>query len=178
MVREVYDSLFLPSYLSFSLEEKSHEAGKGVRGRAPIGCSIAVLTANRRPVSFLFLTFGYTFGVRVQRVQRVQRVVVAASPQVLKKGRGWRRGLCKRVVSPQGKRLTMICASLALLHPLLSLTHWIFRSLMLPYKSSSHSANHVCCASLRSGSKETRKLAAFPMDMQGFETSTHRKLSL
>ncbi len=115
---------------------------------------------------------------KVQRVQRVQRVVVAASPQVLKKGRGWRRRLCRRVVSPQGKRLTMICASLALLHPLLSLTHWIFRSLMLPYKSSSHSANHVCCASLRSGSKETRKLAAFPMDMQGFETSTHRKLSL
>ena len=28
---------------------KSREAGKGVRGRAPIGCSIAVLTANRRP---------------------------------------------------------------------------------------------------------------------------------
>ena len=95
-----------------------------------------------------------------------------------KGGRGWRRRLCRRVVSPQGKRLTMICASLALLYPLLSLTHWIFRSLMLPYKSSSHSANHVCCASLRSGSKETRKLAAFPMDMQGFETSTHRKLSL
>ena len=44
----------------------------------------------------------------------------------------------------------MICASLTLLHPLLSLTHWIFRSLMLPYKSSSHSANHVRCASLRS----------------------------
>ena len=47
----------------------------------------------------------------------------------------------------------MICASLALLHPLLSLTHWIFRSLMLPYKSSSHSANHVRCASLRSGGR-------------------------
>ncbi len=31
----------------------------------------------------------------------------------------------------------MICASLSLLHPLLSLTHWIFGSLMLPYKSSS-----------------------------------------
>ena len=46
---------------------------------------------------------------------RVQRVVVAASPQIIKRGRGWRRGLCKRVVSPQGKRLTMICASLALL---------------------------------------------------------------
>ena len=40
-------------------------------------------------------------------------------------------------MSPEGKRLTMICASLVLLHPLLSLTHWIFRSLMLPYKSSS-----------------------------------------
>ena len=54
---------------------------------------------------------------------------------------------------PKGKRLTTFCASLALLHPLLSLTHWIFRSLMLPYKSSSHSANHVCCASLRSGGR-------------------------
>ena len=52
------------------------------------------------------------------------------------------------------KRLTMICASLALLHPLLSLTHWIFRSLMLPYKSSSHSANHVRCAS--TGKRVTR----------------------
>ena len=129
--------------------------------------------------------FGHTLsGVRVQRVLRVlkvlrvQRVVVAASPQIIKRGRGWHRRLCRRVVSPQGKRLTMICASLALLHPLLSLTHWIFRSLMLPYKSSSHSANHVCCESLRSGSKETKKLAAIPMDMQGFETSTHRKLSL
>ncbi len=51
----------------------------------------------------------------------------------------------------KGKRLTTFCASLALLYPLLSLTHWIFRSLMLPYKSSSHIANHVRCASLRSG---------------------------
>ena len=49
MVREVYDSLFFPSYLSFPLEGNSRAAGKGVRGRAPIGCSIAVLTANRRP---------------------------------------------------------------------------------------------------------------------------------
>ena len=46
------------------------------------------------------------------------------------------------------KRLTMICASLALLHPLLSLTHWIFRSLMLPYKSSSHSASTAVTDSL------------------------------
>ena len=45
-----------------------------------------------------------------------------------------------------------LCVAL-LLHPLLSLTHWIFRSLMLPYKSSSHSANHVRCASLRSGGR-------------------------
>ena len=48
----------------------------------------------------------------------------------------------------KGKLLTTFCASLALLHPLLSLTHWIFRSLMLPYKSSSHSAKCVRCASL------------------------------
>ena len=48
MVREVYDSLFFSSDPSFPLEGKSREAGKGVRGRAPIGCSFAVLTANRR----------------------------------------------------------------------------------------------------------------------------------
>ena len=53
----------------------------------------------------------------------------------------------------KGKRLTTFCASLALLHPLLSLTHWIFRSLMLPYKSSLHSAKCVRCASLRSGGR-------------------------
>ena len=52
--------------------------------------------------------FGHTLsGVRVQRVQkvqkgsegfrRVQRVVVAADAAILKKGRGWRRGLCRRV---------------------------------------------------------------------------------
>ena len=47
------------------------------------------------------------------------------------------------LIALKGKRLTTFCASLALLHPLLSLTHWIFRSLMLPYKSSSHSAKCV-----------------------------------
>ena len=36
VVPEVYDSLFFSSYLSFPLEGKSREAGKGVRGRAPI----------------------------------------------------------------------------------------------------------------------------------------------
>ena len=50
--------------------------------------------------------------------------------------------------SLKGKRLTTFCASLALLHPLLSLTHWIFRSLMLPYKSSSHSASTAVTDSL------------------------------
>ena len=49
MVHEVYDALFFSPYPSFPLEGKSREAGKGVRGRAPIGCSIAVLTANRWP---------------------------------------------------------------------------------------------------------------------------------
>ena len=43
----------------------------------------------------------------------------------------------------RGKRLTTFCASLALLLPLLSLTHWIF----------SHSAKCVRCASLRSGGR-------------------------
>ena len=57
------------------------------------------------------------------------------------------------LIALKGKRLTTFCASLALLHPLLSLTHWIFRSLMLPYKSSSHSAKCVRCASLRSGGR-------------------------
>ena len=51
MVHEVYDALFFSPYLSFPLEGKSREAGKGVRGRVPIGCSIAILTANRRPPS-------------------------------------------------------------------------------------------------------------------------------
>ena len=50
-------------------------------------------------------------------------------------------------------RLTIFCASLTLLHTLLSLTHWIFGSLMLPYKSSSHSAKYVRCASLLSGGR-------------------------
>ena len=53
----------------------------------------------------------------------------------------------------KGKRLTTFCASLALLQPLLSLTHWIFRSLMRPYRSSSHSAKCVRCAPLRSGGR-------------------------
>ena len=41
----------VPPIFSFPLKGKSREAGKGVRGRELIGCSIAVLTANRRPTS-------------------------------------------------------------------------------------------------------------------------------
>ena len=61
-------------------------------------------------------------------------------------GRDRRRRHYKTHCPLKGKRLTTFCASLALLHPLLSLTHWIFRSLTLPYKSSSHSAKCVRCA--------------------------------
>ena len=61
---------FSSPYLSFPLEGKSREAGKGVRGRAPIGYSIAILTANRQPVSFLLLTLRHACGVRVHRVQK------------------------------------------------------------------------------------------------------------
>ena len=50
---------------------------------------------------------------RVQKVQKVQRVVVAADAADYKKGRGWRRGLCRRVVKgkvlridrPDGRRV-------------------------------------------------------------------------
>ena len=55
---------------------------------------------------------GHTFGVRVQRVQKVQRIqrgrLTALWPKVVAACR-------RRVMSPQGKRLTMICASLVLL---------------------------------------------------------------
>ena len=43
-------------------------------------------------------TLGHAYGVRVQKVQRVQRVVVAASPQLKKKGARLRRELCRRIV--------------------------------------------------------------------------------
>ena len=54
-----------------------------------------------------------------------------------------------------------MCVAL-LLHPLLSLTHWIFRSLMLPYKSSSHSASSAVTDSLDS------QVALLP-----YESSSH-----
>ena len=66
--------------------------------------------------------------------------------QNLSPPKGWQRNWIRRGAKrpenpvtcfPVEKRLTTFCASPALLHPLLSLTHWIFRSLTLPYKSSS-----------------------------------------
>ena len=59
-----------------------------------------------------------------------------------------------RILGPSGRRLWptkgetthyILCVA-SLLHPLLSLTHWIFGALSLPYKSSSHSAKCVRCA--------------------------------
>ena len=44
---------------------------------------------------------------------------------------------CVERLHPTGKTTHYILCAAPLLHPLLSLTHWIFRSLMLPYKSSS-----------------------------------------
>ena len=40
-----------------------------------------------------------------------------------------------RTLSPERRGTELLSSSLV--HPLLSLTHWIFGSLMLPYKSSS-----------------------------------------
>ena len=57
------------------------------------------------------------------------------------------------LLPPKGETTHYILSVAPLLQPLLSLTHWIFRSLMLPYKSSSHSAKCVRCASLRSGGR-------------------------
>jgi hypothetical protein len=62
---------FSSPYFSFPLEGKSREAGKGVRGRVPIGCSIAVLTANRRPVSFLLLTLVPTLQPLILKKRRL-----------------------------------------------------------------------------------------------------------
>ena len=52
---------FFPSYLSFPLEGNASKRQKGVRGRAPIGCSIAVLTADsgRRPHQLTSLTYSW-----------------------------------------------------------------------------------------------------------------------
>lgn len=53
----------------FPVGERLEEA-KGVQGRAPIGCSIAVLTANRRPVSFLLLTLGHALQPAILKKRR------------------------------------------------------------------------------------------------------------
>ena len=71
------------------------------------------------------------WGVRVQRVRPLGERGARLTPQA---------------GTPQGETTHYILCVAVLLHPLLSLTHWIFRSLMLPYKSSSHSAKCVRCA--------------------------------
>ena len=98
---------------------------------------------------------------RVQRVQRVQKVVVSplrGDEYIcrLSAAKTFTTALTRVEMHPyprlrryfhlKVKRLTTFCASLTLLHPLLSLTHWIFGALSLPYKSSSHSAKCVRCA--------------------------------
>ncbi len=71
------------------------------------------MKGKRKEMGFAMGLHGHTFGVRVQapfgarvqKVQKVQRVVVAAdTASFIKKGRGWRRRLCRRVVfaSAQG----------------------------------------------------------------------------
>ena len=55
---------------------------------------------------------------------------------------------CVERLHPTGETTHYILCVAPLLHPLLSLTHWIFRSLMLPYKSSSHSASTAVTDSL------------------------------
>ena len=82
MVPEVYDSLFFPHIPRFPLRGNASKRQKGVQGRASKWHSIAIPTANRRPVSFGLLTLGHTFGVRIQRIQRIHRV-----PRV-QRGRG------------------------------------------------------------------------------------------
>ncbi len=43
--------LFFPHISRFPLRGNASKRQKGVRGRVPIGCPIAILTANRRPLS-------------------------------------------------------------------------------------------------------------------------------
>ena len=52
---------FSPQIPRFPLRGNASKRQKGVQGRAPIGCFIAILTANRRPVSFLLLTLVHPF---------------------------------------------------------------------------------------------------------------------
>ena len=79
---------------------------------------------------------GRPFNVQAKGQLWPTRAFYAECAQV-RAGRNSRNADFILIAPLKGKRLTTFCASLALLHPLLSLTHWIFRSLMLPYKSSS-----------------------------------------
>ena len=73
---------------------------------------------------------------------------------------------------PKGETTHYILRVAPLLHPLLSLTHWIFRSLMLPYKSSSHSAPTAVTDSL------DFQVADAPLQIQFASTKCVRCASL
>ena len=94
-----------------------------VGGRSIIGAAFGVPGSEG--------SWPHPWGVRIQRVRPLGERGARLTPQV---------------GTPQGETTHYILCVAVLLHPLLSLTHWIFRSLMLPYKSSSHSAKCVRCA--------------------------------
>mgnify|MGYP007017442663 CR=1 FL=1 len=62
---------FFPHTSRFPLRGNASKRQKGVRDRAPIGCSIAILTANRRPVSFLLLTLGHVLQLPILKKRRL-----------------------------------------------------------------------------------------------------------
>ena len=59
---------FSSPYFSFPLEGNASKRQRVYKAERRFDTPSLFLTANRRPVSFLFLTLGHTFGVRVQRV--------------------------------------------------------------------------------------------------------------
>ena len=59
---------FSSPYFSFPLEGNASKRQRVYNAERRFDTPSLFLTANRRPVSFLFLTLGHTFGVRVQRV--------------------------------------------------------------------------------------------------------------
>ena len=61
---------FSSPYFSFPLEGKCLEEAKGCTGQSTDLPPIAVLTANRRPVSFLLLTLGHTLQPPILKKRR------------------------------------------------------------------------------------------------------------
>ena len=65
---------FSSPYFSFPLEGNASKRQRVYKAERRFDTPSLFLTANRRPVSFLFLTLGHTFGVRVHKVQKVYRI--------------------------------------------------------------------------------------------------------